>query len=193
MKKIISLINYKGGAGKTTLTCLLSLYLAEVKKQNVRIRDMDKGGDAEAFVTSNICNNLKLFDINEPQQDYDYLLIDAPGGIIECDLTDLAELSDLILVPFALMPTDIRRTRQTCDSLAQYAAKTRLIFNNVNRQTQAFSQRSNVVTALGIPALKHHLSKRVSYGYALVGGLNELTSDCKAELRYLADEIIASN
>lgn len=189
MKKIISLVNYKGGAGKTTLASLIALHLGQVEKKSVRVRDLDKGGDAEAFIQNLDDDSIKLFSIDEDQDDYDYLIIDAPGGIQKGELEKIANISDLLLVPFALMPTDIRRTKQTCDALDPYKEKTRLVFNNVNKQTQAFAQRKNVVAALGMNALKSHLCKRVAYGYALVDGLKSLTTDCRIELRKLVKEI----
>lgn len=190
MEKVISLVNYKGGAGKTTLACLLALYIGQNKKKAVRVRDLDKGGDAEAFIQKLDDERIKLFDIEEDQDKYDYLIIDAPGGIQKSELEKLAEISHLLLVPFALMPTDIRRTKQTCDALSAYKSKTRLIFNNVNKQTQAFGQRDSIVAALGMKALKSYLCKRVAYGYALVNGLGSLTADCRVELRNLVEEVI---
>ena len=51
---ILTLVNKKGGCGKTSLACLLALYWAERGKK-VAIQDLDPQGCADAFV-SNIDN-----------------------------------------------------------------------------------------------------------------------------------------
>ncbi|WP_309387256.1 ParA family protein [Cerasicoccus frondis] len=190
MKKIISFMNFKGGCGKTTLTCLSALYLVTAKKASVRVSDRDQGKDTESFVRNINHDKIKLFDAAEDDDNYDYLLIDTPGGIVKEEMAQIAELSDLIVIPFALSPTDIRRTRKTGEAL-NGAENIRLLFNQVNTRTHAFTQRQGVLEALGLEALKNHLSKRVGYTYALAGGSDSLTTECIEELGKVVEEIIA--
>lgn len=185
--KVISFINFKGGCGKTTIACLMAQYLANHRNAQVRIRDLDEGGDMESFFDQVQHQNIKEFDETEGQGSYDFLIVDTPGGIVEEEMRAISELSDVIIIPFAITPTDIGRTRQTIDALGSNN-KVRLLFNQVQKQTTAFKERKSVLNALGMKALKNHLSRRVGYSYALLG--DPLSKECKTELGNVVKEII---
>ncbi|MBK1857760.1 ParA family protein [Cerasicoccus arenae] len=188
--KVIAFMNFKGGSGKTTLTCLSALYLAAAKSARVRIRDLDRGGDAEAFTRHIQDPAIQLFQPEESQDAYDYLLIDTPGGIHEKEMRSIAQIAHRIVIPFALSPTDIRRSRQTVEAL-QGCPQAKVLLNQVNAQTNAYKQREALVAKVGIPALSNFLSKRVAYSYALAGGSSQLTTECIRELALVVEEMIA--
>ena len=189
MKKVIGFMNFKGGTGKTTLSCLTALHLADKQKSRVRVHDLDQGGDNAQFVINLDHENMTPFDINEDQETYDYIIVDTPGGITQDEIERIADVCDIIIVPFALSATDIRRTKQTIDALND-PTKVRLLFNKVKAQTTAFKDKGNVLAALGVKALKNHIGDRVGYGYGLASGGDALPYTCQKELELVIKEII---
>ena len=182
--KIITFVSRKGGVGKSSLTCLLALYWAK-KGKSTAIKDYDAQGSSQAFVDLMANPNIAAYQGGE---DFDYLLIDTPGGINRKDLNELVELSDKVIVPLCLSPTDIRSSTETA-KLITTPAKSRLLFNQVNSQTSAFKDKASYAKAIGLKPLKNYLSKRVGFSYALIDGWSALNRKCVDELDKLAKEI----
>ena len=183
--RVIAFVNRKGGVGKTTLLALLAMWWAS-KGKRVAIRDMDPQSSTEAFVHHIDQETITLW---EEAEDYDYLLVDTPGGIAAPDLKGIVTAADLVLVPMLLSPTDIRATAEAAVLIGE-PKKTRLVFNQVNRQTSAFKDRGKYAKLLvGLKPLRNYLSKRVAYSYALVDGLSALNRPAREELEKLAKEI----
>lgn len=180
----ISLVNRKGGVGKTSLCCLLALYWAE-KGKRVGVDDLDPQGSSSAVVEH---WDHDLITTYERDDTVDYLLIDTIGGIGEDDLNEIIDLSDLILVPLLLGPTDMRATGQTCRRI-DAPDKTRIVFNKVNPSTGIFKERWNYAQAMGVKAMHNHLCIRVAYAHALVDGWSALNTKAKTELTGLGNGI----
>lgn len=183
--KIITFVNRKGGVGKSSLTCLLALYWAHQKHKRTSIKDYDAQGSSQAFVDLMADPNIATYKGGE---DFDFLLIDTPSGINRKDLNELVELSDLVIVPLCLSPTDIRSSTETVKLITD-PAKTRLLFNQVNSQTSAFKDRASYAKAIGLKPLKNFLGKRVGFSYALIDGWPALNKKCVYELANLTKEI----
>ncbi len=183
--KIISFVNRKGGCGKSSLVCLLALYWAERGGKSVAISDLDPQGSSGAFVEHIGHQNISAYD---DAAEYDYVLIDTPGGIEKGDLHSVVSVSDLIVIPLSLSPTDIRSSADTAGSIGEIR-KCRLLFNMVNTRTNAFKGRGATSEAIGVSPLERYLSRRIAYAYALVDGWGALHSKSIAELEQLAEEI----
>lgn len=182
--KVITLVNRKGGTGKSSLTCLLALYWARRNRQ-VAIKDYDPQGSSQAFIDLIDAPHILPYQGGE---DSDYLLIDTPGGIKQQDLNELVELSDKVIIPLCLSPTDIRSSAETAKLIAS-PQKTRLLFNQVDTRTSAFKDRASYAKAIGLRPLKSYLSKRIGFSYALIDGWSALSRKCVEELEQLAKEI----
>ena len=183
--KVISFMNFKGGCGKTTLACLLALYLAEKKRKKISMRDLDKSGSTQAFV--NVMAHDKITSFSGGEED-DYLFVDTPGGITSDELEGIMELSDLIIIPMSLSPTDVRSTKSTIDSLSK-AEKVRILFNKVKTQTSAFKTRNLIAETMGLPGFKTYIKERVCYSYALVDGISAMNKHALEEMGSLTKEI----
>jgi len=183
--KIITFVNRKGGCGKSSLSCLLALYWADQKNKQVAIKDYDPQGSSQAFVSLIDRPNITTYTGSE---DFDFLLIDTPGGIQKQDLKNLVDMSDLIIVPLCLSPTDIRSSAETA-KLIQAPNKSRLLFNQVDTRTSAFKDRDSYAKTIGLKPLKSYLSKRIGFSYALIDGWPALSKKCVAELELLAKEL----
>ena len=183
--QIITFVSRKGGVGKSSLTCLLALYWAHRRKKQVAIKDYDPQGSSQAFLDLIADPNITAYSGGE---DFDFLLIDTPGGIKQRDLNELVELSDKVIIPLCLSPTDIRSSAETAKLIAN-PAKTRLLFNQVDMRTSAFKDRADYAKTIGLRALKSYLSKRIGFSYALIDGWPALSTKCVEELERLAKEI----
>ena len=183
--KVITLVNRKGGVGKSSLSCLLALYWAHQKRKQVAIKDYDPQGSSQAFVDLMANPRITAYSGGE---DSDFLLIDTPGGIKQRDLNELVELSDKVIIPLCLSPTDIRSSTETATLIAN-PEKTWLLFNQVDTRTSAFKDRASYAKAIGLQPLKSYLSKRIGFSYALIDGWSALSRKCIQELDQLAKEV----
>lgn len=183
--KVISFVNRKGGCGKSSVICLLALHWAEREGKRVGISDLDPQGSSGAFARHIGHPHIEVY---EDAEAYDYVLIDTPGGIEKGDLRTVVEVSDLVVIPLSLSPTDIRSSAETVE-LVGAPDKTRLLFNQVNVRTNAFKGREETAQAIGLEPLESYLGHRVAYSYALVDGWRALRSKSIAELKQLAEEI----
>lgn len=125
MANVISVIQTKGGTGKTTTAMMVSSALSSLGDR-VLVLDADKqrsaadwaeeagdelGFDVRAVPTERTLETaLRRFG----EQDYDFILIDTPPGsnsIIET----ASRAADLVLVPTGVSPIDMKRTQATLD------------------------------------------------------------------------------
>ena len=113
---IITFGNQKGGTGKSTLTALFANYLYEAKK-SVIILDADsqrslmvmRDEDKELF-NQPLPYEIVECDLKEPEvissyltelnNEYDYVLIDSPGNLVENSLIQIFSSSDYIVIPY---------------------------------------------------------------------------------------------
>lgn len=125
MANVISVIQTKGGTGKTTTAMMVSSALSALGDR-VLVLDADKqrsatdwaeeagddlGFDVMATPTERTLETaLRRFG----GQDYDFILIDTPPGsnsIVET----ASSAADLVLVPTGVSPIDMKRTQATLD------------------------------------------------------------------------------
>ena len=183
---IISFVNQKGGCGKTTLACMLALYLAEQKGLRVGVRDLDTQQSCTAFVEQVDHDRIQRFNGGA---DYDVVLVDTPGGIKDADLRKLLDTSDLVIVPLVLSGQDIKSTAQTALRVAD-RTKARIVLNRVKTSTGSFRERHKILAAIDLKPCKHYLCDRVSYSYAMTSGWEALDSKARQELTILAKELL---
>lgn len=117
---IISLVNQKGGVGKTTVAINLAACLAE-KGQKVILMDGDPQGSCIQW--QNISKNNSFDVIHHPRADfhkkismliegYKHAVIDAPPAIGNITRSMLA-ISNLAILPIGPSPLDLWSSRET--------------------------------------------------------------------------------
>jgi chromosome partitioning protein len=141
--KIISLVNSKGGAGKSTLCINLAVEMQKhlyankqisessnellSKDAKVLIIDADPQGTARDWHDEGGYKFIDLIVIDRKQTlinlpnlelDYDFVFIDTPGRISEITTSALI-ISDLVLVPIQPSPSDIWATSDTVEVIKQ--------------------------------------------------------------------------
>lgn len=105
--KVISIINHKGGVGKSTIATNLASYFAnEYSKNNVLVGDFDVQQSTKNWLSLRP-NNLKKINtweiqngkLQKPSKDCSHIIIDSPAGMRDNSLERLVNLSDKIIVP----------------------------------------------------------------------------------------------
>jgi len=121
----ISVINYKGGSAKTTLSINLAGYFAVQHKSKVLVVDLDpqQGSTMLATKAANKGNPLP-FDVlkdNKKKADYDFVIYDHPPT------NQIRNLSPFVLVPTILDANSFAPTLKTISDLRQTESEYMLV------------------------------------------------------------------
>lgn len=205
MTKIISLIQIKGGVGKSTITTNLVGLMESNKKVALIDCDIPQTTAAawsairEGKTTAEIAvDHLQLVDlIKRFNEEYDFILIDAPPRIAEITKVSLI-LSDLCLVPLGASGAEIWATSDLLKIInAAKAHKpeidVRIIWNKFRASTRSAQELSKVVyEELRLKELNTKLGYRVAYSEALARGMTVIEWNdkaAKAEMLSLGKEL----
>ncbi len=205
---IISLLNQKGGVGKTTLAIHLATGLA-MKKKRVLLLDADRQGSALDWAANR--EEAPLFpvvglpkpnihrELPKMAEDYAHVVIDSPPHSNEV-ARSVIMASDLILIPVQPSPYDVWATKETVDLITEarpYKEKLKSVFV-VNRKIVNTAIGRDVIESLGayeLPVLKAQICQRVSFAESASSGLTVLETDpdglASQEITSLVSEILS--
>ncbi|WP_155861395.1 ParA family protein [Corynebacterium doosanense] len=144
MVNVISVIQTKGGTGKTTTAMLLSSALTSLShrvlvldadKQRSAIDWSDDAGEGLGFEVKPVPTDRTLETALRRFRgdDYDFILVDTPPGsnaIVEI----AAQEADLVLVPTGVSPLDMKRTQATLDSFIGTETPVAVVLVNVDKR-----------------------------------------------------------
>jgi chromosome partitioning protein len=194
--KIISLINPKGGTGKTTLAINLARYvqlykcieLQNDKSKKVLLIDADTQGsmrdwhDAgeKAYLDIMICNKKSdLLDLERILQksNYGYVFIDTPGSLNEIIGAAIC-ISDFVLIPLQPSPYDVWATQDIVNILnTRYAVlgtnlpKAAYILNGCVKGTKAEKEVREHLNKSTIVPMYQNIYQRIDYAVSAAGGI----------------------
>ena len=178
---IISILNQKGGVGKTTLAVHIAAYLA-LKKKSVLLIDADPQGSSLKWASVRAKLEKKLLfpviglptdtihkEISQHQDKYEYIIIDGPPRVNELAASAIIA-SDIVVIPVQPSPWDVWATNE----ILTLIDRTRVF--NENRKIVFTINRKIVNTAIGrdvrealretaknIPVLKTVIHQRVAF------------------------------
>ena len=171
----ITIINVKGGCGKTTVATNLASAYAKLD-MNTTLMDFDPQGSSMYWLKSRPAEAAKLhgvaaypetstavtrsFQLRLPQ-DTQRAIIDTPAGLTGLGLIDQLRDTDTILIPVLPSSIDIHATADFIRDLFLVAKirphRTRvcIICNRVKPNTLSFRSLERFLNALDIPVIAH--------------------------------------
>ena len=203
---VISLLNQKGGVGKTTLAISIAMCLAE-QGRNVLLIDADQQGsaldwkaargDLQTFPVVGLPRDTIHREIGTLANGYDWVIIDGPPRISTVAKSAIAA-SNIVLIPVQPSPYDVWAARDIVDLIAEVrVVKDLIALFAVNRRIVGTAIGRDVEKALAdypIGVLKTAICQRVSFAESAAAGKTVLETEpagqAAGEVRGLVAEIM---
>jgi chromosome partitioning protein len=203
---IISLVNQKGGVGKTTVAVNLASGLAE-SDHRILIVDADPQGsviqwqsiaDRKEFDVLHLPSPQIKKEIKSLRRRYDHIIIDSPPAIEDITRT-VIEVTNLALIPIAPSPLDIWSSQETIMLIETLKKRYRklsariLIYRKIPG-TRLGKEAREAMQSYNLDILSSEISQRIVFVEAMIAGLSVLQFAPKSiaaeEIRSLCKEII---
>jgi chromosome partitioning protein len=204
---IISVINQKGGVGKTTLSISLAAALAG-RKMRVLLVDADPQGSALDWIAVRGEENAPFAAVGIPKpilhvelpkmaKDYDAMIIDGPPRIYEVARSAVMA-SDAVLIPVLPSQFDVWAAEETVKLLEQCAAykeglKAAFVINRKIANTAIGRDVAKALKKYPQPVLHTAICQRIIFAESARGRtVLELDADSNAskEIQSLAKEVL---
>lgn len=211
MAKVISIVQLKGGTGRSTLATNLAAALARAGNTTLIDGDVPQGTSLSWGALRNSAGRLGRLSVmaaashldlahrvQQLTETQDYIVIDGPPRIAEVTRAMLV-MSDLCLIPLGpsvaevWATTDLLKTIEQA-RLSRHPVDARIVWNRFRAHTRSARELGASVKAeFGMPELEARLGSRVAYCETLARGL---TVDewhdkaAKAEFRAMAKEVL---
>ena len=203
---IVSLINQKGGAGKTTAAINIASCLAEAGKR-ILLVDSDPQGSVTQWQSIANKNEFEVMHLPRPlakkdfkgvADHYDHIVIDPPPAIEEITRS-VIEVSQLAIIPIAPSPLDIWSSSETVELVKELQKKLRglavriLVYRKISG-TRLAREAREAMEAYNLKIFKTEISQRIAYVEAMISGLSALQYEPKGkaadEFKNLTREIV---
>lgn len=184
--KLISLVNSKGGVGKSTLAINLARYTQKhtsTNTQKVLIFDSDNnrtvkdwhesGGDKLIDVMQG--GKLQINQLKNLAESYDYVFIDTCGTVDDVMGAAISN-SDLILIPLQSSSCDVWGTADAIKlikmrhAIANDKPECRLVLNCCDKKTRLFREVKKYLHTNTFPLLNESVVKSVQFAETLQQG-----------------------
>ncbi len=205
--KVISVLNQKGGAGKTTIATHLATAL-RLAGHTVLLVDSDPQGSARDWAAVREDHPLSVVGMDRPTIERDLKSI-APVDFVIIDgapqAADLAvsaiKASDFALIPVQPSPYDIWATSDLVDLVKQRIEITdgrlqaAFVVSRAIKGTNIGKEISGILGGYGLPVLQSRIHQRVNYPGTAAGGSTILEdfpeSEGAKEINQLMHELIS--
>ena len=147
MTRVISVIQSKGGTGKTTLSVMLAEAIRKMG-YTVAVADGDPQQSATRwasrvkdfpFPIESVRSSSDFPGVVRRGNNPDFLIVDTPPGGLSF-ITESAEAADLVLLPTGVSPMDIDRTQVTLSWLIEMGIPTAVVLSNVDRREKLLDE-----------------------------------------------------
>jgi chromosome partitioning protein len=203
---ILSVVNQKGGVGKTTIAINLASGLA-TKGYHVLLIDADPQGSVLQW--QSIQNNKDFDVIHHPSvlspwatkawsKEYDHISIDAPPAMGK--ITDsILRVSTFSIIPIGPSPLDIWSSKETVTMIQKTRLKYprlegRLLISRRIPRTRLGREAREALDTYDMPVFQSEVNQRIAYVEAMMSGLSVLQYDPKceaaAEVTRLCNELL---
>ncbi len=203
---IISLVNQKGGVGKTTAVVNLASGLAEADYR-ILVIDSDPQGsviqwqsiaDRQEFDVRHLSGPQLKNELKSLGRRYDHIIIDTPPAIEDITRT-VIEVTNLALIPIAPSPLDIWSSQETISLINSLKKRYRklsariLIYRKIPG-TRLGKEAREAMQSYELDILSSEISQRIVFVEAMIAGLSVLQfapkSIAASEIRSLCKEIV---
>ncbi len=204
---ILSVLNQKGGVGKTTLSITLAAAWAG-RKHRVMLVDADPQGSAldwvatrgeqqAPFAAIGMAKPILHIELPKMKKDFDLILIDGPPRVYEVAKSAVMA-SDAVLIPVLPSQFDVWAAEETVKLLQECAAykpalKSAFVINRKIANTALGRDAAKALKKYPIPVLSAALCQRVAFSEIAHGKtIFEMDPDSKAshEAQALAREVL---
>jgi len=186
---VLSILNPKGGTGKTTLTTNLARALQA--RGEVLLLDLDPQQSAQEWAERNpddypgvlgIQHGTLLRMVSRLQHRFPFVLLDGAAIMDQRTLTDAIKVSDVVLIPVQPSGLDIWGTADLVELIRlrqdRMGGKPRAAFV-ISRQiggTRFAADVQGRLEQLGLPVFTSRLTQRIAFAEAVTAGQSVL--DC---------------
>lgn len=203
--KVISVLNQKGGAGKTTISTNLARAL-QLKGKSVILIDSDPQSSSLNWCAAHENNPVDVYSVDKPilekavkKLNADFIIIDGAPQVHDLAISAM-KASDLVLIPVQPSPYDIWSTADLVDQVKARVEITdrrlKAIFV-ISRAIKGTKIGRDIIKALReyeLPIMTARTHQRVIYpSSAIDGGTvfdENVSCDAAREMTAIADELI---
>lgn len=206
MMKVISVLNQKGGSGKTTIATHIATCLQQ-KGNSVLLVDSDPQGSSRDWAAMRESGDLPVIGIDRPTLERDlkslakkdFVVIDGAPQTADLALSAI-KVSNFILIPVQPSPYDIWATSDLVDLVKQRIEitdgklKAVFVINRAIKGTKIGTEIRKALEEYDLPVLESVIFQRVSYPSSASMGKTvtelEPSSDGAKEIISLTNEIL---
>jgi len=203
---VISLINQKGGVGKTTAAINIASGLA-ARKCRVLLVDADPQGSVRQWQSTGSNREFEVVQLAMPglkdqiaghQRAFDHVVVDSPPALSPVS-QEIAAASDLAIIPVAPSSLDIWSSRMTVQLVADIRRRrrklsTKLLIYRKIPGTRLGSEAREALHSYELEIFNTEITQRIAYVEAIVSGVSVLSyapsSVAAQEITSLCDEIL---
>ena len=205
--KVISVLNQKGGSGKTTIATHLARAI-QLKGFSVLLVDSDPQGSSRDWAAVNEENPVPVVGIDRPTierdlkriAEKDYVSIDGAPQAADLAISAI-KASDIIIIPVQPSPYDIWATSDLVDLVKQRIEmtdgklKAAFVVSRTIKGTKIGKEISVALSDYGLPVLKTSITQRVIYPTSASIGSSVLdeepAGEASKEINNLINEILS--
>lgn len=203
---VISILNQKGGSGKTTIAINLARAY-QLQGHSVLLVDSDKQGSSRDWQSADENNPIPLLvldqvsidrDIKKVVNKYKYIIVDGSPQATEIAVATI-RASNFILIPMQPSPFDIWASSNLIELVKQGMTenqnmKAAIVLTRLVKNTKIGNEISQIIHDFELPVLKSNIGQRTCYPYSASLGqtifdTERASSEPVAEINTLANEI----